>query len=374
MENTPIKAAFVSTNSITQGEQVEPLWGYLNKLHVEIIFAYLTFVWNSEATDQAHVHCVIIGFTRQPSSEDRRLFYPDGRTIIAGHINGYLIDGPDVFIKARGCFLPPGFPKMTQGNKPCDDGNLLLGEEDAHELSTKYPSLEPYIRPFVGSSELLKGKKRYCLWLQDAGEDVLAIPEVEDRLNKCREFRSKSNTPAFRKAADSPQEFAEIRQPDERYIAFPQTSSGRRLYIPADLLDARNIASNGILVLPKAGLYQLGILLSRAHNLWIAIAAGKMKSDYQCSAGTVCNAYPWPTPTTEQKEAIEQATRLVLDARAGHPSKSLADLYDPDKMPSDLRAAHKTLDKAVEDAYGVGFNGDEERIVAHLFKLYADRI
>ena len=373
-ENENIKAALVSTNSICQGVQVGILWAYLiGKRDLAIDFAYRTFVWSSEAASKAHVHCVIVGFGRGGETRKKRIF-DDAGIIECDNINGYLDSLPSAFFESRKdpiCDVP----KMANGNQPRDGGHLILSPEECEDALNREPALEKWIRPYYGSEEFLKGKKRYCIWLNDASEDEIeASPILKERVDAVREFRLASKAKTTNGYAKTPALFAQ--RPQKQGVDFlllPMTSSERRKYLPIGYMDKKAVASNGAFVLPDATLYHFGVLMSCIHNAWMRAVAGRLKSDYRYSKEIVYNNFVWPEPTGQQRQYVEGCARFILDARDAHQDMTLAQLYDPDKMPADLLAAHKALDTAVEDAYGVDFGGDEEKIVAHLFKLYAEK-
>ncbi len=330
-------------------------------------------MWNSEATDQAHVHVVIIGFSNQ-LTQPKTIYQNEGPKT-AEEINPYLIDAPFTIIKKRAKPISSSAPKMINGNEPRDGNNLILEPEERDALLAESPFMDRYMRGYVSSTDFINGKTRYCLWLKDADMSEVNKSEiVRGRLRSCGEYRQKSKQKQAHAAAATPQLFASERQPKEDYLLIPVVSSARREYIPIGYVSNALVSSNANMMIPAATLYDFGVLTSQFHNAWTRVIAGRLKSDYRYSNTMVYNNFIWPNPTSTQKEAIGQAAQAALDTRALYPDKSLAQLYDPDKMPTDLLAAHKALDKAVEDAYGVDFNGDEERIVAHLFKLYADRI
>lgn len=370
IESHQTRCAFVSTNSISQGEQVQPIWATLQKLFdVSIDFAWKSFTWNSEAADKAHVHVVIIGFSWKGGCT-KRLF--DGETVqLVDEINGYLVDAPMVFVsKAKESLC--GAPKMTTGNRPADGGHLIIETDDYENFVSTEPQSKKFIRPLLGSKEFINGKNRWCLWLVDAtASDIESMPLVNERVINCRDDRLSSSDMGRRKLAATPWLFREHNASTRPYLVVPKVSSERREYVPIGYVQPEVIPTDLLFVVLDGGLYEFGILTSQFHNAWMRTVAGRLKSDYRYSQDLVYNTFIWPDPTLEQKRTIEQAAQAVLDARDAHPGKTLADLYDPDKMPSDLLAAHKTLDKAVEEAYSVDFNGDEEKIVAHLFKLYA---
>ena len=374
-DNPTIKAAFVSTNSITQGEQVGILWPDLLKRGVKIHFAHRTFQWSSEARSKAAVHCVIIGFSLQ-DAEDKRIFdyetpQAEPHEIKAKNINPYLVDAVDIFVEKRRNPIQE-VSELAFGNMPNDGGNLLLTREERDELIKNNPALESYIRRFIGSEEFINNTLRYCLWLQGVSPTIIkGFPPVLARVEKVRQNRLASLRQTTRELANLPMLFGEIRQPTIDYLAIPEVSSERRRFIPIGLVDKEVIASNKIYTLSGATLYHFGVLSSGMHMAWTRTVCGRMKSDYQYSAGIVYNNFPWPqTQTDKQKQAIEDAAQTVLDARAQFPDASLADLYDPLTMPEALTKAHQKLDAAVDAAYAKRkFTGDTDR-VAFLFELY----
>lgn len=389
MKGTGIKAAFVSPNAITQGEQVEPLWKHLLESGLSIIFAIRTFKWSNEASDQALVYCVIIGFSYL-SCERKTLVNEAGKVAYPQNINGYLLSAPNVYIQSRGKPLFGGEGIMSKGSQPTDGGYLLLSEEEYDELIQKYPIMMKYTRQFMASEDFLKNKKRYCLWLVDSDpNDYMNIPDIQQRLNGVKQSRLASPTLSVQKDAEKPHVFSQIRQPQSNFLAVPEVTSGRRLYLPIGFLTPDIVVSNKLYLVPDASLYTFGVLSSLFHNAWMRVVASKYGPSYSY-APAVYNNFVWPAPSDEQKRIIEFCAQQVLDARALHGVNSLAEMYDgisplPDdpsqadlkkynlRIYDDLRDAHRTLDKAVEDAYGVAFNGDEEKIVAHLFKLYAEK-
>lgn len=375
MEDYPIRAAFVSTNSICQGEQVANIWQPIFNLGFHIDFAYDTFRWKNEANDQAHVFVVIVGFSKQPTA--KRLFHhdkPDANEELQppSNINAYLKDAPDVFIWNRSKPLSD-VPKIGIGSQPIDDGNYLFTKEEMDDFIRRESKAADYFHPWLGSQEFIKGIERYVLWLGDATEqDLDNMPLSKERVQIVREYRLASNRAQTKKAADKPNHFGTEVITESNAILIPKVSSERRQYIPMGFIGPDIFCSDLVFLIPDATLYHLGILQSQFHNAWMRTVAGRLKSDYRYSGGIVYNNFVWPDSTPAQKEVVERTAQAVLDARVAHVGKSLAELYDPDKMPSDLFAAHKALDKAVEEAYGVDFNGDEERIVACLFNLYVD--
>ena len=376
IQNKNTKCAFVSTNSITQGEQVAPFWKNLE--NIEIDFAYQTFKWDSESTSKAQVHVVIIGFSCHTDSEnlrfsnEKKLFLSDGTVIVAKNINGYLIDAPNVFIEARKNPICSIAQKMTKGSQPTDGGNLLLEEEERESLIRKYPFLEKYIKRYMGAVDLINNTYRYCLWLKNISPTELRkSPELMERLEKVKQSRLVSPKEATKKWADRPTLFTEDRQPDEDYMILPVVSSENREYMPIGYVSKDVIANTNAQMIPKGDLFSFGILNSKIHNSWMHTVCGRMKSDYAYSATVVYNNFPFPNPTNEQKAKIEQTAQAILDARSQFPEASLADLYNPLTMPPVLRKAHEANDKAVEKAYGRTFSSDDER-VAFLFERYVE--
>jgi len=370
-----VKCAFVSTNSIVQGEQVGALWSELFRLGMHIHFAHRTFAWSSEARGKAAVHCVIIGYGRKPIQNPVIFDYQDQddepQSIAAKHINPYLVDAPDVLLMNRSTPICP-VPELNYGSFALDDGNYTLTTEDKQALLASNPNSEKYIKPFIGGQEFINGQDRYCLWLKDADpSDLRKMPAVLERVEAVKKWRLASNRGTTKKLGETPLRFAEIRQPESYFVAIPTVSSERRRFIPIGFLPPTVVASNQLYVLPDGGLFHFGVLTSAMHMAWMRTVCGRLKSDYRYSAGIVYNNFPWPeSPSGKQKEAIEKAAQGVLDARAKFQKATLADLYDPNTMPSDLASAHQKLDKAVEAAYGKSsFKSDAER-VAFLFSLY----
>ena len=373
--NSHIKAALVSTNSITQGAQAADLWNYvLGERGAVISFAWRTFIWNNESIDEAHVHCVIVGFQKE-KSEKRLLVEADGTTLSPENINGYLLPMDNFYIKSRRgplCNVPP----MANGNQPRDGGNFVLKPEERDAILANEPGLARFIRPYIGAEEFLKGKERYCIWLEDADEDdIVTSPILSERVKAVYDFRMASKAKTTNGYAKTPTLFAQ--RPQKQGVDFlllPMTSSERRKYLPIGYMNKDVIASNAAFVVADATLYHFGVLTSLMHNAWMRAVAGRLKSDYRYSKEIVYNDFPWPNPTDEQRAAIEKAAQAVLDARANHPSAAPKDMYDPDNefLYQDLMQAHRKLDTAVETAYGVNFDGNEEKMVAHLFKLYAE--
>ena len=429
------KVAFVSTNSICQGESVAAMWQPLFQRGVEIDFAWRTFRWDSEAHEKAHVHCVIVGFhvgdknltqsprsldgetsrTSRTSRETKTIYDSDGTPIAAEHINGYLMDGPDVFIQNRGGVLASGMPKMSKGSQPTDGGNLMVTPEERDLLVSKYPQLAPCIRRYISADDYINNKKRYCLWLKGVAPNIYRVPEVLNRLEAVVEMRRKSPTKSVQRDAETPMLFTQIRQPETDYLVVPEVSSERRKYVPIGLVSANTIVSNMLYVIPSASIYTFGVLISSVHMAWMRVVAGRLKSDYRYTPA-VYNNFPWPevgergdseitpnlqnskTPSNESnhseslclcvkntpanlcdslcslRQKIESTAQSILDARALYPDSSLADLYDSLTMPIELRKAHAANDAAVMKAYGLAPHTSEPEIVAHLFRLYSEEV
>lgn len=370
MQGTNIKTGFVSTNSITQGEQVAGVWKPLfERFNIHIDFAYRTFKWSSEATDTAAVHCVIIGFSIAESSKPR-IIYIGENAVKADNINPYLVDAENVFIESRSTPICD-VPEMSSGGKPTDDSNLILTEEEKEELLSKEPQAEIFIRPFMMGKDFIQRKPRYCLWLVNADPQKLRkCPLVMDRVKKVREYRLKSNKAATRKKAEKPTLFDEIKESKTDYVAIPKVSSENRKYIPIDYLSADVIAGDKLFMIPNTDKYTFGILNSGVHMTWMRAVCGRLKSDYSYSNTIVYNNFPWCTPTPEQKAKIEQTAQGILDARALFPDSSLAYLYDEHFMPQELRKAHKANNQAVAAAYGFPKNITDSECTAELMKLY----
>lgn len=376
--NTPCRVAFVSTNSITQGEQVAPLWKELfDKYHVHIDFAYRTFRWDSEANLKAHVHCVIIGFSSFPNTSNRRI-YSGERFQNAENINAYLIDAPNIFVSSRSkpvCNVPA----MFLGNKPSDGGNLIITDEERFDILKREPELAKYIHPYLGAAEFINKKIRYCFWLKDVSPaEIRKSPELMKRVGAVREMRLASSAAPTREKAATPHLFFFISQPTTNYLLIPSTSSENRRYIPIGFLTPDIIASNAATIVPNASLYHFGILTSNVHMAWMRTVCGRLKSDYRYSNAIVYNNFPWPTPTEQQTQKIKETAQAVLDARALYPDSSLADLYDELTMPPELRKAHQANDRAVMDAYGfikgTAARTSESACVAELMKLYQQKV
>ena len=374
MVGTNVRTAFVSTNSITQGEQVAGVWKPLyDRFGIHIDFAHRTFRWDSEASLKAHVHCVIVGFSVGENNAPKLLFTSD-RVQTVANINAYLIDAPTVFIDSRNKPIC-NVPAMTTGNRPADGGHLIIEAEDYEDFIAAEPEAEKYIKKLVGSTEFINNKKRYCLWLVGVSPaELRKMPEVMKRVNACKEDRECSPDAGRRKLAQTPTLFRETMNP-EAFMIVPKVSSERRRYIPIGFFDGDTISTDLNFIIPNASVYDFGITTSNVHMAWMRAVCGRMKSDYRYSKDVVYNNFPWPKPTEAQKAKIEQTAQAILDARAMYPNCSMADLYDEAVMPPELRKAHQQNDKAVMQAYGFwGKLNTETECVAELMKMYQDLI
>ena len=367
------RAALVSTNSITQGEQVAAIWKPLRELFdIHIDFAHRTFRWDSEASSKAHVHCVIVGFSKVRTP---KIIYDNDKQRAADNINAYLIDGPDIYIDNRKAPLCK-VPEMITGNRPADGGNLIIEAEDYSDFIKQEPASLPYIKKLLGAAEFINNKERWCLWLVGVSPaELRRMPLVMKRVQACKEDREKAPDEGRRKLALTPHLFREQLNP-KTYIIVPSVSSERRRYVPMGFLKADTIPTNLVLIIPDATLYHFGILESNVHMAWMRAVCGRLKSDYRYSKDVVYNNFPWPNPTDEQKAKIEQTAQAILDARALYPDSSLADLYDEVAMPVELRKAHQENDRAVQQAYGFPVKNTftESHCVTELFKLYQELI
>ena len=375
MAGTNIHAALVSTNSITQGEQVSVVWKpLLERLNVRIEFAHRTFRWDSEASLQAHVHCVIIGFSMKDAAiggKKSKLY--DGDSVIeASNISPYLLDAPTIFIDRRTdpiCNVPP----FVRGCQPTDDGNFILTEEERDELLGKEPQAEQFIRPFMMGKDFLLRKPRYCIWLVGADPaELRRCPTILERVARVRDFRLQSAKAATRVKADSPTLFDEIREPKSNYVGFPTVSSEKRKYVPIDYLGQSIIPGNKVYFMEGASLYHFAVIDSIVHMAWMRYTCGRLEMRYNYSNTIVYNNFPWPSPSEQQRVRIEQTAKEILDARALYPNSTLADLYDDLAMPVELRKAHCANDTAVLEAYGFPKDSTESDIVARLFKMYQE--
>jgi hypothetical protein len=379
IQGTGIRVAFVSTKSITQGEQVGPLWSILlDTYKVKIQFAHRTFKWSNEAKGRAAVHCVIVGFglseATKPAIFEYASIESEPHRVEAKHINPYLVDAPDVLLFARSRPLCPGVPEGRCGNEPIDDQNYLFSEEEKDAFLAAEPRAAKYMRPWVGAREFINGVRRYCLWVGDASPaEIRSLPAVMERVEAVRRFRLASKNKVTRDAASTPRRFFYENMPAATYLLIPETSSERRKYIPTGFLPPEYLASKAVHVFPRASLFHFGVLSSAAHMAWVRTVCGRMKSDYRYSVGVVSNNFPWPfEPTQAQRERVEERAKSLLSVRAKlvGPGVTLADLYDPDSMPAELANAHRDLDLAVDRCYRPKpFRSDTSRI-RFLFSLY----
>ena len=370
MKGTPIRAAFVSTNSICQGEQVAALWKPLFEEGIKINYAYRTFRWDSEAKIKAHVHCVIIGFSY---TDPKQKFIVDEDNVRKNvkHINAYLIEASDEFIVSRDKPLCD-VPAIGIGNQPIDDGNYLFTEEEMRDFIKEEPKSFNYFHKWLGAEEFINRKYRYCLWLGECSpEDLHSMPECLKRVQAVREFRLKSKRSSTRKIANRPTRFQVENMPKTQYIVVPRHSSEKREYISLGFITPDIIAGDSNLIIPDANTYHFGVLTSSAHMAWMRVVAGRLEMRYRYSKDIVYNNFPWPDPTDEQKARIEKTAQAILDARDNHPNSSMAALYDETSMPEDLRKAHQDNDAAVLAAYGLPADTSDADIVTHLFTLYS---
>jgi hypothetical protein len=374
IQNTKIKVAFVSTNSISQWEQVGILWSVLlEKFHIKIHFAHQTFRWSNDAKGNAAVFCIIIGFASYDTTKKKLYLYEwitgDAHEVVVKNINPYLVDAKDIIIsntKKPICNIPA----MMRWSQPTDGGNFIMNQSERDAIISLYPTAYRYILPYIGAEEFINGGERYCLWLVDADpSEIKSIPPIMERVEAVKKFRSESIAATTR---DYPFHtlFRQIAQPQSDYILIPRVSSERRPYIPMWFLPKNTITADSCLFVPNATLYHFGILTSQMHMSWVRSTCGRLKSDYRYSKDIVYNNYPWPDASDKNQAKISELAQAVLDARALFPLASLADLYDPRTMPAALVRAHTDLDRAVDRLYrSAGFASDIER-VAELFERW----
>ena len=369
IQGTRVEVAFVSTNSVTQGQMAGDLWSLLLKAYnLTINFAWRTFVWESESSHNANVHVVIVGFACVARTE--KILFGDNVAKCVSNISPYLIDGANILVTSRKKPIC-NIPEMSMGNQAMDGGNLIIEEADYEEFIKNEPGAIPFIKRYMMGYEFINNKKRWCLWLVNCSPAQLRnMPSVLKRVKAVREMRASSNDAGARKKAETPMLFREQKNP-LHYIAIPITSSQNRKYIPIGYLDGETIAGNTLFIIEDATLYHFGVLTSNVHMAWMRTVGARMKSDYRYSKDIVYNNFPWPDPTDEQKAKIEETAQAILDARALYPDSSLADLYDETTMPPELRKAHQQNDKAVMQAYGFwGKYNSEPACVAQLMKMY----
>ena len=376
IQGSPIKVAFVSTNSITQGMQAGILWNILfNQWKIKIHFAHRTFMWNSEASGKAHVHCVIIGFANFDTNNKRIFDYHDikgeAHEIKAKNINQYLLDADERMILPRSTPIC-NVPEMLFGSMPNDGGNLIIEQKEYNDFIKQEAQATALIHKFLGAEEFINNKARYCLWLKDVNPQYIAtLPLVKERIQKTQTYREKSKRQATRNLAQFPMLFGEIRQPNTDYLLIPRVSSERRKYIPIGFINKDVIASDAVLIVPNATLYEFGVLTSIMHMTWMKYICGRLESRYRYSKDIVYNNFPWPLNATDkQKSNVKEKAQKILDIRAKYPDCSLAILYNPETMPADLSKAHNELDKAVDACYGKKSFATEAERMEFLFNLY----
>lgn len=373
-ENQQVRTAFVATNSISQGASVSNLWKPLIEGEAHIDFAWRTFIWDSEASDKAHVHCIIVGFSVTNSEKGALLFDEQGRQSVVEHINAYLFDGPDCFVAGRSTPLCD-VPEIGMGNQPIDDGQYLFTSEEKAEFLKVEPKASIFFKEFYGAKEFINRSPRYCLWLGDCSPAQLRkLPHCLERVERVRQFRLSSSRAATVKMADAPTRFQTENMPAGDYIVIPEVSSERRQYVPLGFMGPNVLCSNKLRLMPAATLYHFGVLTSSVHMAWMRVVCGRLKSDYSYSVDIVYNAFVWPEVTEVQRTKIEKTAQAVLDARKKYPDSSLADLYDETTMPPELRKAHRENDRAVLKAYGLPPDATEEAIVVHLMGLYTEKV
>ncbi len=374
MRYSDVKAAFVSTNSICQGEPVANLWQPLMDDGLHIDFAYRTFRWESESSQKAQVHCVIVGFSRDDYKEHECLLFDNDKVTKVGHINAYLTDAPDIFIWSRPkpiCDVP----LIGMGNQPIDGGNYLFDKKEMEAFIETEPLSAPYFHPYYGALEFINRKPRYCLWLGDCSPaELRRMPHCMKRIEAVRDVRLASKRPSTLRIADRPTRFQTENFPQGDYIVIPEVSSEKRRYIPMGIMSDDVICSNKLRIMPNVSLYHFGVLQSNVHMAWMRAVAGRLEMRYDYSIAIVYNNFPWPAPSEEQKQKIERTAQAILDARALYTDSSLADLYDELTMPVELRKAHQDNDRAVMQAYGFPVKSafTESQCVAELFKLYKE--
>ena len=377
MTATSVRAALVSTNSVSQGDAVATLWKPLLEEGVHIDFAHRTFIWDSEASLKAHVHCVIIGFSIAPSTKTKTIF-DDDMSVIAENINPYLFDGDNILIESHSRPLC-SIPSIVTGNQPIDGGNYLFKKDEMDAFVSSEPRSKSYFKMWYGSDEFINRRPRYCLWLGECTPSELRqMPECYKRVQAVREYRLASPRSGTNKLAATPTRFAFENMPSGTYVVIPEVSSGKRKYVPMGFMTPDILCSNLVKIVPNASMYHFGILESNMHMAWMRTVCGRMKSDYRYSNDIVYNNFPWPTPTEEQQKKIEQSAQAILDARELYPDSSLADLYNEVTMPPELRKAHQQNDMAVLAAYGIK-KGDpayasESACVAFLMKRYKELV
>lgn len=368
-KNLNIQAAFVATNSICQGETVPRFWSFLPEVSID--FAHRSFVWDSEAQGKAHVHCVIVGFSKNPRSTKK--IFENNKAMLVKNINYYLLDFQNILIKSRAkpiCNVSP----IINGTKTTDGGNLIIEADEIDDFLKKEPKAKKFIRTFLGSAEFINNKKRFCLWLKDAEPSELKqMPLVLKRIEKVRDFRLQSKKPETRQRAETPTLFEFESVSKTNYLLIPRVSSENRKYIPIGFMPPEVIASDRNHIIPNATLYHFGVLTSIVHNAWMRAVCGRLKSDYNYSNGIVYNNFIWPSANEQEQSQLSALAQNILNARAKFPNASLADLYNPLTMPAELLKAHQQNDAFVLKLYGFKPKTKENEMVAHLFQLYAQK-
>lgn len=372
-EYPTIRSAFVATNSISQGTSVSNLWSPILSSGTHIDFAWRSFIWDSEASEKAHVHCVIVGFSNSTVQNKRTIF--DGETVKdVRNINGYLIDGTNIAVASLSSPLC-NVPEIGMGNQPIDDGQYLFTEDEKEEFLKEEPEAKPFFKKYFGAREFINQKPRYCLWLGDCSPAQLRrLPKCRERIERVKEFRLSSDRESTVKMADYPTRFQTENMPSSDYIVIPEVSSERRSYIPLGFMNPDVLCSNKLRLMPGASLYHFGILNSSVHMAWMRAVAGRLKSDYSYSIDIVYNAFVWPDVDDATRIKIEKTAQAILDVRAKYPDSTLADLYDDTTMPADLKKAHQANDKAVLKACGLKSTATESEIVGILLSRYKDRV
>ncbi|MDQ0253930.1 hypothetical protein J2S74_001303 [Evansella vedderi] len=374
IQHTEIRVAFVSTNSITQGEQVAVLWRYLFKYKINILFAYRTFNWKNDAKGKASVHCVIIGFKFGKFKGEKVIFF-NGYQKIVKNISPYLIESENIYIEKRRKPICDCAPIMNKGSQPTDGGNLILSESEKKELLKREPGIEKYIRQYMGAADYINGKKRWCLWLVGCTpKELKQMPSILTRIENVKKSRLSSKKKSTQIKASIPMLFTEIRQPENDYLLIPVISSEKRPYIPIGFVDKNIIANTNAQMIPNATFYHFGVISSKVHMCWVKTVCGRMKSDYAYSVSIVYNNFPWPAPNEKIITNVEKCVREVLNARNLYLDNTLADLYDPLTMPPELVKAHIKLDNSVMDAYGYKHSMDELEIVEDLMRRYKNTV
>lgn len=352
IHNSKAELALVSTNSICQGEQVAIIWPQIFNLDLNIHFAYPTFTWTNNARDKAAVHVIIVGLSGHATV--RHLYQSvdkEWHCRKVHNISPYLVEGENTVVSSNIKPLADGCPIMIRGNMPYESGYLLLNRDEKETLLAKEPQAEPWIKKVLGADEFLNSKERWCLWLVHATKDDLSqMPLVSERVDKVAEIRRNSSDPSVRKLAERPHQFRDLNNP-EKYILVPGVSSQRRKYVPIGFFDDNVISTNKNFIIPNGTLYQFGILTSLMHNDWMRLVAMRLKSDYSYGNKVVYNTFPWPNTDREKQAEIEELAQEILLVREDFPGHTLASLYNPDSMPSQLLEAHEKLDAAVDSLY-----------------------